>query len=130
MSWSSYARNLVDSGRVAESAIINRSTGATIVTNNQAFILEDGEGRDLVALFSLPTPRSFDRPIVFGGMYYQGTDIDEDNIIAQNSSGGIVCSRTVETIIIGVYSEAQGHTLCDSVELIQNLCSFLKAMDL
>jgi len=105
MSWQSYIDDqLVGSGHITKGALIGFD-GSTWATS-PGFTVSASEGAALVALFNNP-PNAFASGITVAGNRYLGLKADQRSIYGKKGTSGVVCVKTGQCVICGVYGEKQ-----------------------
>jgi len=103
MSWQSYVDDqLIATKNISKAALLGLD-GNTWATS-AGFKVSPQEGAALAALFKTPQ-NAFGSGITIAGTKYLALKADNRSIYGKKGAAGIVCVKTGQTIIVGVYGE-------------------------
>jgi len=95
---------LVGSGHIAKGALVGFD-GSTWATS-PGFTVSAAEGAALVAMFNNPA-NVFASGITAAGCRYLALKSDARSIYGKKGTSGVVCVKTGQCVIVGVYGEKQ-----------------------
>ena len=103
--WQNYVdEQLVGSGLITKAAIIGHDGNTW--ASSPGWGLKPGEGARIVNLFKNPSD-AFAQGIVVNGVKYMGIKAEEESIYGKKGATGVVCVKSLQTILIGIYNETQ-----------------------
>eukprot|EP01110_Echinostelium_bisporum_P008175 TRINITY_DN2_c0_g1_i1.p1 TRINITY_DN2_c0_g1~~TRINITY_DN2_c0_g1_i1.p1 ORF type:complete len:139 (+),score=77.64 TRINITY_DN2_c0_g1_i1:38-418(+) len=104
MSWQSYVDDqLVGTGNIAKATIVGLDGNPWATT--AGFALKAGEGAAIANLFKTPS-NAFASGILAGGDKYLCIKADDRSIYGKKGASGVVCVKTTQAILVGVYGDA------------------------
>ena len=120
--WQNYVdEQLVGSGLITKAAIIGHDGNTW--ASSPGWGLKAGEGARIVNLFKNPSD-AFAQGIVVNGVKYMGVKADEQSIYGKRGATGVVCVKTLETILIGIYDETQQQG--NAIIVVEKLGDYLR----
>ncbi|EFA83340.1 profilin II [Heterostelium album PN500] len=105
MSWQQYVdTNLIGSKNLARAAIIGHD-GNNWASSTPKLVSQT-DGKALSDLFKKPN-EALEKGIMLDGIKYMGIKANERSIYGKKGSTGLVCVKTLKSILVGYYNETQ-----------------------
>ncbi|KAI8326400.1 Profilin/allergen [Martensiomyces pterosporus] len=123
-SWQPYVdNNLVGSGKISQAAIYGLDGG--VWATSQGFPLTSEDFQKIKAGFDDSSS------LLAGGIYiagkkYMAVQVDSDHIHGKKGGDGVLCYKTGQTVIIGLYVE--GTQPGDANKVIGSVSDYLKSV--
>ena len=103
MSWQEYVdKQLVGTGHVTKAAIVGHDGSQWAAT--AGFAVSAAEGKKLASGFADPST-AFANGVSVAGTKYVCIKADDRSQYGKKASGGVVCVKTNQAILIGLYDE-------------------------
>ncbi|KAK9767909.1 profilin, required for normal timing of actin polymerization in response to thermal stress [Basidiobolus ranarum] len=121
MSWQAYVdNNLVGTGSITKAAIYGAQGG--VWAASPGFALQGNELETLIRAYQDPTDIRTNG-LHIGGVKYFALNADQRSIYGKQGAGGVVCVKTAQAILIGLYGD--GIAPGEATKVVEVLADYL-----